>query len=328
MTSSPPWRKHLNPGLDAIPGIRAIEFQHYVISSEKGPIECRSMLTLMELALLYHLTAQEYTGEGQIVDLGPLLGVGTNAMARGLAANPRKIGKQKRIFSFDLFLRTNMGHFVLGPDVTNSMFDGFLDINRDYLDMLSISPGDLLAHHWQGGPIEILFIDCAKSPELNCFILRSFFTNLIPGVSTVIQQDYVHFHEYWIHTTMELLRDYFEFTDLVFGSSAVYRLIKPLPRDIIEDATRHRSIEEQLRLMDQAIRAAHPSAREVVKCAKAYCLVDHGHLAEASEVLDTVELGVRDRDSFRDFSEIAKSNRAMVLDIIHSKRAAAAERSA
>ena len=53
--------------------------------------------------------------------------------------------------------------------------------------------GNLLALDWTGGPIEILFIDLAKSWDLNRWVLTKTFPRLIPGHSVVIQQDWVHF---------------------------------------------------------------------------------------------------------------------------------------
>ncbi|MEL6341223.1 MAG: hypothetical protein AAFQ65_15065, partial [Myxococcota bacterium] len=47
-----------------------------------------SMLLLPEVALLYALARHHFRAEGAIVDLGPLLGLSTFAMARGLSDNP------------------------------------------------------------------------------------------------------------------------------------------------------------------------------------------------------------------------------------------------
>ena len=274
------------------------------------------MLTIQELALLYHIARDHYTGEGEIVDGGPLLGIGTNAMAKGLLANRGVSNKTKRIFSFDLFLRDEMADTVEHlANLTNSVFEGFLQVNRDYLDQIYISPGNLLAHRWSGSPVEVLFIDIAKSWELNRFVVEQFFRCLIPGKSIVIQQDYVYFHGYWIHLTMEALHDHFELLDVVFGASAVFRCIKPITSiDML--ALQNSPISVKTELMDRAIGHMPASAQEVMRCTKAYCLLVNGFKAAAGRELDRVRTDIGSDDPARDFRVIASSNKEMVRGMI------------
>jgi len=103
----------------------------------------------------------------------------------------------------------------------------------------------------------------AKSWSLNQFVLRHFFSALIPGKSIIIQQDFVYFHGYWIHITMGRLSAYFELLDLVFGASAVYRLIKPIPQWLLEEPLERPSLEEKLRYIDRAIQKQQP---QPVRC--------------------------------------------------------------
>jgi hypothetical protein len=80
---------------------------------------------------------------------------------------------------------------------------------------------------------------------------------------------------------MERLSDYFELIDLVVGASAAYRPIKPIRRRLLEEPLERRSFKEKLTYIDRAIQKATTSAREVLKCARAYCLVEHGDFLEA-----------------------------------------------
>jgi len=61
--------------------------------------------------------------------------------------------------------------------------------------------------------------------------MTRFFPHLIPGISLVIQQDYIHFALPWIHITMERLAEYFETLDYFRSGSAVYRLKRALPAE-------------------------------------------------------------------------------------------------
>ena len=155
-------------------GITSEAFQEYYIETPHGREWARSMLTsLWSFRLLYGVCRHDYHGRGEIVDGGPLLGVGTYAMARGLDHNSLVVNKHKRIYSFDLWLASpDMGGYVdREGQATGSVLERFLEIYRDYLDTIYVSPGDLLAMRWPSRPIEVLlFVDIAKSPDLNALV--------------------------------------------------------------------------------------------------------------------------------------------------------------
>ena len=115
---------------------------------------------------------------------------------------------------------------------------------------------------------------------------------------------------------MELLSDYFELIDLVFGASAVYRLTKPIPQWLLEEPLEQLSLQEKVSYIDRAIEKAPASAGEVLKCARAYCLVEHGDFLEAERTLAMVNPSISDPDPSRDFSLIADSNRLIVANIL------------
>ena len=77
-------------------------WREYRIDNPSGSMTCRSMLMRYELAMLYTLAKEHYTGQGAIVDAGPLTGLTTNAFAKGILANPNVQGRSRRIFAFDL----------------------------------------------------------------------------------------------------------------------------------------------------------------------------------------------------------------------------------
>jgi hypothetical protein len=250
------------------------------------------MLQLQELAALYMLAKDYYRGEGEIVDLGPLLGVGTNALARGLAENRAVSNRDKRIHSFDLFLAKGMGTVIAEPSRSGSVFDRFLRNNHDYLRHISISPGDLMEMSWDRSPVEILFIDLAKTWELNAQVLRQFFKYLIPGRSIVVQQDFVHCFEYWIPITMEHFAEYFEHLYFVPGSSSVYRFVKEIPDRLIYESIRDMPVERKSFYLRRARERSPADVREILKCSEVCCLADHGSFDAAADLLKTVDVSM------------------------------------
>ena len=325
------WRNYIWRDLEHI------EWQHFRIPNPSGPVAARTMLSPYELALLRAVAQENYRGWGEIVDAGPLLGAGTNMLAKGLAANPQVANKSKRIFSFDIFLRDDPGEVITDrfglslqgnlndtlrdvPDLTSSVFDEFLRINRDYLDYIYVSPGDLTLHHWKGAPIEILFIDLAKSWELNQWVIDNWFPCLRPG-SIVIQQDYVHFYEYWIAITMEMLAEYLHPVDYIFGATAVFVCDREIPRERLAARLRDMQVDEQLKYLDLAIAKSPASPAEVLKCAKAFCLLDHDRVTEAEELIAQVSTEVTHPDAGQNFRGIAGSNKKFVQQLIDGVRA-------
>jgi len=274
------------------------------------------MLSAYELALLYALAKDWYTGAGEMIDGGPLLGLSTYAMARGLAENQRPVSTRRRIYSFDLFLARDMGWHAEGSDSgTGSVLDRFVEINREYLDSISISAGDLLDMGWDGKPIEVLFIDVAKSWDLNAWTLRNWYPALIPGQSMVVHQDYVYFNQYWVALTMAWLSEYFERCEEVFGATVCFLNRSPIPAEKLNANLAALPLSDKVRLMEQAIRASSPSAAEVLKCGLAYCLVEHGEIQEARNILCSVRPAAGP-DLETDFSGIAASNVQIVSEII------------
>ena len=97
------WHKYIEGGWGITPTRDAPGWREFTLETTRGPRAVRSMLTRYEIAILYALARDHYTGVGAIVDAGPLTGVTTSAFARGMEANARAFKRAKRIHSFDLF---------------------------------------------------------------------------------------------------------------------------------------------------------------------------------------------------------------------------------
>ena len=183
------------------------------------------MLSAPEQELLYTLCRDRYTGRGEIVDGGAFLGGSTLALACGVRDNPTLVDKAGRVHSYDLFVadRFTTRRIEGYPEGTSTRpyYDGVI---ADLAAHVAVHEGDIATFPWPADrPIEILFIDLAKSWEVNDFLLQSFFPRLIPGVSAVIQQDYHWPHTPWISITMELLADHVTYLGSLRVATAHYR---------------------------------------------------------------------------------------------------------
>lgn len=218
----------------------------------------KGMIGPEERRALYWLAKNWFTGKGAIVDAGAYIGASAFSLAAGLSANPNVAGSQSVIHSFDYFralddyvirsLQQDTGR-IFEPGA--EYLDEFLRQTGAYRRFIEPHPGDFLSKRWNA-PIEILFIDIAKTPELNSHLLREFFPHLIPGHSVVIHQDFFHCWHPHIHVTMEALEPHFEILDRrIDYTSRLYRYTKAIPPATLEEAARYAySPEERVTMLD------------------------------------------------------------------------------
>jgi hypothetical protein len=156
------------------------------------------MVTDAELCLAETYARHSYTGEGKIVELGCWLGAVTLALARGASENPQTRSKRP-IEAFDLFrweawmtpIAERLGCLRV-PD-GESFLDHTKAFVKPYEHLIRLHEGDLFAPERFRHRIEFLFIDAMKSWELANAIVQTYFPNLIPGRSLIVQQDFAYF---------------------------------------------------------------------------------------------------------------------------------------
>jgi hypothetical protein len=194
-----------------------------------------SMISEDESRYLYWMAKEYFSNRGTIVDLGPLAGGSTCSLATGLADGPYN-ASVPLIHSYDLWeYWEDWGRFFPGKS-----FRHLEDIQGAFLDNLgSLSrfvvphKGNICEAVWNGSPIEILFIDVAKSPETMERIVNEFYPALIPASSIVIHQDFISAECPWIHAIQESLSSYFELVDSPDDSSVCFRLIRKIPKGVL-----------------------------------------------------------------------------------------------
>lgn len=308
----------LNP--DSPAPFREIAFQTYHVPTGGDGHVTKSMLSSLELALLFALAKDHWSGEGEIVDLGCCYGLTTRCLADGMMRNTRvpEAAKARRLYAYDLFLTNDYKWWTQRSPThhAGSWFPDFLAINRDRLDAIVPCPGDLLRMSWDARPVEILMIDAAKTWELNAWIVEHFFPCLIPGKSVVIQQDHAHFVEYWVSITMEWFSDYFEYIDTIYSSSAYYLCRKPITPEEARVDLNALPFEEKERLMQAAIARARPSLRPVLDGAYAKLLLDEGRTEQARTLIEGIDVARHSEEPAYDFSNIARSDRDMLRSLL------------
>jgi hypothetical protein len=197
--------------------------------SEAGFPVGPTMLTAEELLLLRWITKNCYSGSGLLLDCGCFLGGSTTSLVRGLKES---VATSKKVHSFDLFVAGDFegrAYANLGLETGKSfraIFDRNVVSDKDHIE---VHEGDITQATIPEGDIEILFIDCAKIPQVNDFFVSKLFPRLIPGKSVVIQQDYLHEYLPWIKITMEYFSEYFELLCAADNNSVIYGCIKSIP---------------------------------------------------------------------------------------------------
>ena len=89
---------------------------------------------------------------------------------------------------------------------------------------------------WPSGvPIEILFVDVAKTLALSGKVLTEFFAHLTAHKSIVIHQDFYHPTAFYLPVVMDFLSDYFTIIEAGRDWSVVFRLEKELPPEKLAD---------------------------------------------------------------------------------------------
>jgi hypothetical protein len=246
------------------------------------PASCanvQTMLTADELRLLNYLGDECYTGEGCVVDAGCFLGGSTVALADGLRRNLRARGQaeEKVIHSYDRFEieEWTIQTYFSPANQPGESFRQLFDRNiASYADLVEVHAGDVRCSPWQGGPIEILFIDIAKHWTTCDWVTWQFFPHLIPGKSVVIQQDYLYHHwNAWLHVTMEFYSDYFEYICDTWINSVVFLNTKRIPEDVLREKTvESLTTAEKIELMDRAAGRFTGAQADLLRSAKQHFL--------------------------------------------------------
>jgi hypothetical protein len=131
------------------------------------------------------------------------LGASTAHIAQGLITNPKFDGR--RVYVYDDFVwRSAWMDAHLPPDVglpaDGSDFRPLVEqYAAPYLEHLEVATrrigtdGDVPTLTWEGGPIEMAFVDCGRTFEVNDAWYRALSPHFLPDQTLVVMQDW-HTH--------------------------------------------------------------------------------------------------------------------------------------
>ena len=226
------------------------------------------MLGLEERKLLYQLARYTYTGEGAVVELGAFCGASTCCLAAGIKDNPRAAGRH--VDSYDCFIASELylvdfirKHFGETLDIGQSFASIFRRATAEFADLIEVHTGDLLEQSWPSGmPIEILFVDVAKTLALSGKVLTEFVANLTPGRSIVIHQDFYHPTAFYLPVVMDFLMDHFSIIEAGRDWSVVFRLETAIPQEKLRIASLYKFsfVQQQAALRRMMRRVGMPGS--------------------------------------------------------------------
>jgi hypothetical protein len=210
----------------------------------RAEVAAPGMISFLERAMLTNLVARTWRGEGAIIDGGSFFGSSIVASADGVRASGVEVSAErfpdgKPIHGYELgYLPLPEGRpeqIRVWHGIEYRFGESFVPILEEtvapYDDLIQLHIGDLTEESWPGAPIEVAFIDVCKNIRLNAHVAKEFYPALVPGQSTLINQDFFFDRLPWIKVTMGYLKDYFSWEGQVLSSS-IYRNIKAVPADV------------------------------------------------------------------------------------------------
>jgi len=182
------------------------------------------MVSTNEMAYLYWLVSETYTGSGKIVELGSWLGKSTVAIASGLESS----GIEEIVYTFDKYewhnsfdSKSNLG-LKHGSDFKH-LFDANVKGFVQYINSTKTNLRDIV---WENGSVEILFLDAPKRIKDMKSTFIEFGPWLIPNVSIIVLQDFGRFPSFEIAAFISFFQDSLELMHVVERSSTVSFKVK------------------------------------------------------------------------------------------------------
>ena len=251
------------------------------------------MISPNECRYLYWLTSKGYTGSGAVVELGTFLGRSTIHLASGI----RDSGYTTKLHCADLF-KWNKAFNNLSIDYGLNIehgddFQPYFEANvRPVYDNIKVIKSALRDYQWEGGPIEILFLDAPKSMQDISVTLPKFARHLVPGLSIVVMQDYLHSPSFPLAMVLSTLRGELELIHTVSLSSTASFAVtkhmdfyKPLPEWNFFKWNR----KQMLDAWDHILKPLDPQPRNYLEPGLSMMLMDVGDEEEALRRIRHIE---------------------------------------
>ena len=258
--------------------------------------EIPGMISEYEAKYLYWLTSNYFTGQGEIVELGTWLGKSSAYLGAGL----RDSGKSVALNCYDLYLwnrNFNAHHLVRQSGLYldhGADFQPYFEKNvRQVYTNLKVNKVSLERIKWTGGAIEILFVDAPKSQKTICAVLEIFGEHLIPGVSIVVMQDFLHAPSYPLALVFSELHEELEYLHAVpYSSSAAFKVKKKvsITRNDSKFNINAWPKEKILKSFDRIIHLLPEQSQDYLKPGVAMSLLDIGQVKDCAHYMARINL--------------------------------------
>jgi hypothetical protein len=239
-----------------------------------------TMLQPEETRYLYWLGRSVWKGSGLVLEIGPWLGGSTLCLAAGMRASGHDTAH--RLHAIDNFLWREFmaarAGLALRPG--ESFEPAFLKNLSEYSDIVvahaASLPDEVIVGDHEAtakraaeepgvpvltaapgeGPVEILFIDGAKSWRGMAHLFRLVRERMVAGRTLLVCQDYKYWGTYWVPMMMMRLRAFVEPVHNVLGATTltfrVAREIPPAVLDALEDHVARIPTQDGLALINEA----------------------------------------------------------------------------
>ncbi len=227
------------------------------------PKKVPCMITDEEKIYLYWLASEEWSGEGHVVEIGPWLGGSTICLANGMRDSGRFVKSMLKVYDNFVWRDFMSERASLPLTAGESFYPYFLKNTNAYAEIIDsyicglpdeVISGDLEARAKRfiesdsirlfdyefERPVEILFIDGAKSWNGLRYLAFKLNEHFMPGKTLLVCQDFKYWGTYWVPIFMMLVRDCIEPVHNVLGSTTVsFRLTKRFSNDLLASLETH-----------------------------------------------------------------------------------------
>jgi hypothetical protein len=191
------------------------------------PSHIPTMITREEIRYLRWLTEALWDDSGHVVEMGPWLGGSTFCLAAGMRARVPAAQHKLHVFdsfewrefmsersplkiangaSFEAHFRENLAPFAeLIVSKCAVLPDELPATDASLAEYRQAETQDQTRFTWRDGPIQLLFVDGAKSWTGMRQLLLETAPSWIPGKTILVCQDYKHWGCYWVTALTELL---------------------------------------------------------------------------------------------------------------------------
>ncbi|OKH19315.1 hypothetical protein NIES593_21085 [Hydrococcus rivularis NIES-593] len=159
-------------------------------------------MLLPEEMQYYNYIGQFYSGQGEIIELGPWLGLSTHHIVQGLIKNPNFASKKVYVFDDFIWRSSWMDRHIAEDERLENHQDFqplFYKYSSDIQEYLQVTKRKIIEYDgnqdvpqltWDRGSIELMYIDCGRTFIANEAWYKIFSKFFIPNVTLLIMQDW------------------------------------------------------------------------------------------------------------------------------------------